>query len=313
MTNYSYSPSNNPLDEIKQFFRKGSGLSVLILINISVWILIQALKVVIFFFNDPDGDTVNTLVLHALAIPASVPDLVVKPWTMVTYNFLHIDIWHILFNMLGLYWFGKIFLEFLTNRQLIFVYIFGGITGGLVYVFAFNIFPVFINIVPVSFALGASASVMAIVTAISFYVPGYTITLFLIGKLRIGYLALILFVFDFFMIPSGNAGGHLAHIGGAMFGVIYIFFYRISQKGYQPGSNKGTLFDRIGNFFKKNQHQSYSSTDFTGRPISDEEYNRRKKESQLRIDFILDKISKGGYDSLTREEKEYLFKSSNKH
>ncbi|MCX6279726.1 MAG: rhomboid family intramembrane serine protease [Bacteroidetes bacterium] len=311
MMNYSNNPQPNPFDELKKFFIKGSGLSVLILINISVWVLIQALKVIFFFFNNPGDDSIDNLILHALAIPASVPDLAMKPWTLVTYNFLHIDIWHILFNMLWLYWFGKIFLEFLTARKLVFVYLFGGITGGLVYVFAFNVFPVFADIVPSSFALGASASVMAIVTAISFYVPGYTIQLFLIGKLRIGYLAIILFVFDFFMIPSGNAGGHLAHIGGALFGVIYIWFYKISQKAYKHAGS-GSIFDKIENLFKIRKRRTYSSANFAARPKSDDEYNKQKKESQRRIDEILDKISKGGYDSLTREEKEFLFTTSNK-
>ncbi|MEI6436067.1 MAG: rhomboid family intramembrane serine protease [Bacteroidota bacterium] len=311
MMNYSNNPQPNPLDELKKFFTKGSGLSVLILLNISVWVLIQAVKVIFFFFNNPGDDSIDTLILHALAIPASVPDLAMKPWTLVTYNFLHIDIWHILFNMLWLYWFGKIFLEFLTARKLVFVYLFGGITGGLVYVFAFNVFPVFAEIVPVSFALGASASVMAIVAAISFYVPGYTIQLFLIGKLRIGFLAIILFVFDFFMIPSGNAGGHIAHIGGAIFGVIYIWIYKISQKAYKH-STGGSIFDKIENLFKIRKRQTYSSANFQARPVSDDEYNKHKKESQRRIDEILDKISKGGYDSLTREEKEFLFTTSNK-
>jgi hypothetical protein len=213
--------------------------------------------------------------------------------------------------MLWLYWFGKIFLEFLTNRQLILVYFLGGISGGLLYVLAFNFFPVFADIVPVSFALGASASVMAIVTATAFYVPNYTIQLLLIGKLKIGYLAIILFVFDFFMIPSGNAGGHIAHIGGAIFGVVYIYIYRTYHKSNQPFIRE-SIFDKFETWFNKSKKNTYSSGGYTGRPMSDDDFNKQKRENQQKIDSILEKISKGGYDSLTREEKDILFRTSGK-
>jgi len=309
--NYNYGHHPNPLDEIKRFFGQRSALSVLILVNIAVWVFVQALKVIFFFYNNPDGDAVNMMLMHALAIPASIPALWIKPWTLLTYMFLHIDIWHILFNMLWLYWFGRIFMEFLPSRQLVMIYFLGGICGGLFYVFAFNIFPVFYAIVPVSFALGASASVMAIVSAIAVYVPNYTIQLFLIGRLKIIYLAGILFVFDFFMIPSGNAGGHIAHIGGALFGAIYIFLYRFSKTKSQPWM----LPDIVRDFINKLQNRTktgHSTESNHRRPVSDEEYNLKKKDTQKKIDEILDKISKGGYDCLTKDEKEFLFKTSNK-
>jgi membrane associated rhomboid family serine protease len=311
MMNYNFGPNQNPLDEIKRFFRQGSALSVLILLNVSLWVLIQAIKVIFFFYNSPDDDVVNAFILHALAIPAYVPALLQKPWTVLTYMFLHIDIWHILFNMLWLFWFGKIFLEFLPSRQLVWTYFLGGFSGGLVYVAAFNIFPVFAPIVPVSFALGASASVMAIVTAIAVYVPNYTIQLFLVGRLKIIYLAGILFVFDFFMIPSGNAGGHLAHIGGALFGGLYILAYRYSKTNLFRGNTSGFLRN-FTNMFRNKTRGDHAQGFSHARPVSDEEYNLKKRETQRKVDEILEKISKGGYDCLTKEEKEFLFKTSNK-
>jgi membrane associated rhomboid family serine protease len=311
MINDSYHQPQNPLEELKKFFRTGSALSILILINVTIWVIIQFVRVIYFFINEPGEEDLNTILLHVFAIPAYIPDLLTKPWTVLTYNFLHFDIWHILFNMIWLYWFGKIFLEFLTSRQLVLVYLLGGISGGLIYVFAFNVFPVFAQILPVAFALGASASVMAIVTAISFYVPGYTIQLFLLGRLRIGYLALILFVFDFFMIPSGNAGGHIAHIGGALFGVLYIFLSKPSRRNLSAFTNFSFL-NKVNGWFKKKKHEPRFSSEFNPRPMSDDEYNKRKKQNQQRIDEILEKISRGGYDSLTREEKEILFNNSNK-
>lgn len=311
MTNYNFGQNQRPFDEIKRFFRQGSALSVLILINVAVWVLIQALKVVFFFYNSPDGEAVNTALLHFFAVPASLPLLVLKPWTIITYMFLHFDIWHILFNMMWLYWFGRIFLEFLPSKQLTLIYFLGGIFGGFFYILAFNIFPVFSGILEVSFALGASASVMAIVTSIAVYVPNYTIQLFLFGRLKIIYLAVILFVFDFFMIPSGNAGGHIAHIGGALFGAAYILLYRYSKSIRQPGipSDFLNFFSRL---FRTKKQAGFSGSEYSSRPVSDEDYNLRKKENQKKVDEILDKISKAGYDCLTKEEKEFLFKTSSK-
>jgi hypothetical protein len=212
--------------------------------------------------------------------------------------------------MLWLFWFGKIFLEFLKPGQLVWVYILGGISGGLLYVISFNIFPVFEEVIPISYALGASASVMAIVASISFYVPDYSINLLLIGRIRIGYLALFLFVLDFFMIPTGNAGGHLAHIGGALFGVLYIVFIRSTSGSYYRRTQKSSVFSSLHNFIKSLFIRKKTEKTFQSRPISDDEYNLNRKNNQKKTDEILEKISKGGYESLTREEKDFLFRSS---
>ena len=311
MMNYNYKQPQNPLEDFRRFFRQGSGLSLLILANVSIWIVVQVLKVLLFFYNNPDDHIAESLVLHTLAIPASLPLLLLKPWTLITYMFLHTEFWHLLFNMLWLYWFGRIFLEFLHSRQLIYIYFIGGISGALFYVIAFNVFPVFSGMITESLALGASASVMAIVTAVSFYVPAYTIQLFLFGRIRILYLAILLFVFDFFMIPSGNAGGHLAHIGGAISGVVYIRLFSIINKSYHPGRTS-PFFSNLLNFFQRKHPASYTTPDYSGRPVSDEEYNQKKRVNQNRVDEILEKISKGGYDCLTKEEKEFLFKTSKK-
>jgi membrane associated rhomboid family serine protease len=309
MTNYDFRQPVNPLEEAKRFFSRGSALSVLILANVAVWALVQVLKVILYFFNYNPDHAAGSLVMHALALPAAIPLLAERPWTILSYMFLHIEFWHLLFNMLWLFWFGKIFLEFLPSRKLVLVYFTGGIAGGLLYVLAFNSFPVFARMLPLSFALGASASVMAIVTAASFYVPAYAIQLIFIGRIRIVYLAIILFVFDFFMIPTGNPGGHLAHIGGALFGFIYAQYLRSSGKPV-PGKSRFS-FSSLSNLFRKKSSHA-AGQDRSERPLSDEEYNLRKKEKQQKIDEILEKISKGGYESLTREEKEFLFRSSGK-
>ncbi len=296
-------PGSGPLDEVKRFFRQKNALPALILINCAVWLLVKAVQVVFFLYNQPDSVVADNWILHYLALPATFKGITEHPWTLVTYMFLHIDFFHILFNMLWLFWFGAIFLQFLSSRQLVATYLIGGLAGGLLYVISFNLFPVFHKILPVSMALGASASVMAIVTAISFYVPNYSIRLIFIGNVRILYLALVLFIFDFFAIPGGNSGGHIAHIGGALYGFLFAVSVRKGIGSFRFGS--------INNPFTGNKKGP--SGPYTGRPKTDDEYNAEKVEEQKKIDSILEKISRGGYDSLTREEKDFLFKTSGKN
>ncbi len=296
----NYSPPPNYWIEIRKFFSQGSVLSILITSNIAIWILIMAFRVVFFLLNQPDAHHAIHTVLNLLALPASISLISEKPWTIITYMFLHLDFWHLLFNMLWLFWFGKIFTEYLSGQRLLWVYLLGGIAGGAVYIAGFNLFPVFRPMIPLASALGASASVMAVVTTISFHVPKYTIQLLFFGRIKIIYLTIALFIFDFFMIPSENAGGHIAHIGGALFGMAYALFI----------SGKNT--ERFHHFFRS-RHSSPNNSGHTTRPFTDEEYNLRKKKNQERTDEILEKISKGGYDSLSREEKEFLFKSSTKN
>jgi membrane associated rhomboid family serine protease len=304
--------SKNPVDDIRRFFVRGSVLSNLILVNIGVWLLVKITNVFFFLFLQPGNAPANEWFLNFLAVPAYLPTLVKVPWTTLTYMFLHFDFWHILFNMLWLFWFGKIFMEYLNSKKLLQTYIIGGLTGAVFYIVAFNFFPVFHSALPLSYALGASASVMAIVTAISFYVPNYTIQLLFIGRVKIIYLALILFIFDFFAIPGDNSGGHIAHIGGALWGFVYIL---LVGKGFRGVASWNTfdwirkLKDRLSPGRRKKGSSPYSTT----RPMSDEEYNLLKIANQRKIDEILEKISRGGYESLTKSEKEFLFKSSGKN
>ena len=298
----------NPIDEIGRFFRSKEVLPRLILVNIAVWLAIGVMRVFSFLLNVPDSH-LTSVIVDFLALPADTGNLLTRPWTLLTYMFLHIEFFHILFNMLWLYWFGKIFLEFLKSRQLLLIYLLGGISGGVLYVLFYNIFPVFEKSVELSVALGASASVMAVVTAISLYVPGYTIHMLFLGRVRIFYIALFLFVLDFFMIRSENAGGHIAHIGGALFGLGYIMARR-------KGMNFSGVWNMswLDNFLRKTKRSrmkvDYNNTSTTfGRPLTDDEYNERKAEKQRKIDHILDKISRSGYESLTSDEKDLLFRS----
>jgi membrane associated rhomboid family serine protease len=289
-------------DDIKNTFRHGTSLTRLIYINIAVFILVTVAGALAFLLATP-GISIKTL--NLLTVPASLRSLPAKPWTVVTYMFTHKDFFHILFNMLWLYWFGKIFLEYLDQKKLVAVYLLGGISGAVIFIFSFNVFPAFTGTVNDSVALGASAAVMAVVISIAAYVPDYTVSLFLFGRIRIKYIALLIFLFSSVMDFSVNSGGKLAHIGGAIFG--YIFTIRIRQ-GRDIGRGLNKALDSIFTMFrpKKKMKVTYK------RPADDYEYNKIKTEHQTRINAILDKISKGGYDSLTKEEKQFLFNESQK-
>lgn len=289
-------------DDIKLTFRKGSNLTRLIYINIAVFVLMTLVAVIGFLLNKPE---IADKALDIFSVPASLNALLLRPWTLITYMFIHKGIWHILFNMLWLYSFGRIFLEYLDGRKLVAVYLLGGISGALVYILSFNIFPAFTGVVADSVAIGASASVMAVVIAIAAYVPDYTVQLIFLGRIKIKYLALAIFIFTSVMDFSINSGGKLAHIGGAFFG----YFYTMNLR---HGRDMGKGFNRILDFFVT-LFKPRKKLKVTHKKVATEyDYNAIKVEHQQKINHILDKISKGGYDSLTKEEKETLFKESQK-
>ncbi len=291
------------VNEIKASFKQGTYLTQLIYINLAVFVLINLISVFYFMSGSP---AYESPVLSWLSLPADPSELIWKPWTLVTYMFLHEAFMHILFNMLWLYWFGKIFLQYLDQKQLLSVYLLGGISGGLFYILTFNLFPAFSDIVPFSFALGASASVMAIVFAISFYVPNYEIHLFFIGKVKLKYIALFSIVIDLLSIPNGNAGGHIAHIGGALFGLWFILEYKkgkLITKGFER------FLDSFFNLFKR---QPKMKVTYKKTGNVDYDYQSKKANQQEQMNQILEKISKSGYSSLSKEEKELLFKMSDK-
>ena len=289
-------------DEIKKTFREGSYLTKLIYINIAVFLLLTIAAIWGFLLNNP---TIPDYTLNLVSVPSSLKVLLIRPWTVFTYMFVHKDIWHILFNMLWLYWFGRIFLEYLDQRKLVSVYLLGGLSGAVMYILSFNIFPAFAGVVSESVAIGASASVMAVVIAISAYVPDYTVQLFLFGRIKIKYLALAIFVFTSIMDFSVNSGGKLAHIGGAFFGYLYTLNIR---QGTDIGKGFNKIIDFFVSIFKPRKHLKVTYK----KAANEFEYNKTKAEHQAMINKILDKISKGGYDSLTKEEKETLFKESQK-
>lgn len=297
---------NNPysLETLKQFFLKKAAFPRLILINVIVFALGYLVHLVLWLFK---MDEVGNLSFMArwFAVPSSIATLLTKPWTVITYMFLHEGFFHLFFNMITLYFGGTIFLMYLNNKQLLWNYLFGGLSGALFYIAAFNFFPVFLEANPFAIALGASASVLAVLIAIATYVPQLTVNLFFIGPVRLKYIAIFFIVIDIFSIQGDNPGGHIAHLGGAAWGFAYALLLR-------SGTDLLALKRRPHRMkkMKVNKNTSYRQQN-NGRPLTDDEYNQKKQAEQQVIDGILDKISKSGYSSLSEKEKAILFKNSN--
>ncbi len=295
--------SGNVWSGLKQSFRQGSSLTKLIYINIGVFLFIKIIDVL--FILSGHANASYTVFLDNLGLPAYWEFFLYKPWTMVTYMFTHFSFFHLLFNMLWLYWFGSFFLNHFSRRELTTVYFLGGFSGALLYLLSYSLLPFFRVSLFHTTAIGASASVMAIVFAVCCHLPHHRIYIFMLGPIKLIHLALFTAVIDLLSIPSANAGGHIAHLGGALFG--YLFIAGVRHR-LNPATGFASFFQKIGHVFSRSprMHVKYK------KPVSqmnDREYNEYKKQKDERINKILDKISKSGYESLTRQEKEILFKS----
>ena len=295
------------LNKLKQEFRKGTILNKLIYINVGVFLLFSILGV-IYWWLDLDLGHYERF-LNQLYLPSENSKLLSQPWTFITYMFLHYtinnnDIWHLLFNMIWLHFAGKIFLQYLSPKQLLSTYILGGISGGLIFIIAYNYVPALINNTKAPL-LGASASVIAIMVAIATHTPTYSVRLPFIGIVKLKHIAIFSIVLFFISIPDGNAGGNIAHLGGALFGYFYIKQLR-KGNDYLIGFIK--WINNIPHLFKpKSKLKTVHK-----RRKTDTQFNTEKSAQQIAVDIVLEKISKSGYESLSKEEKATLFSASKK-
>ncbi len=288
------------ISELKERFRRGNIAIQLIYINVGVFLFVTIVGVAFQLFNRSVTD-----IFDMLALPASVGRFIVQPWSIMTYMFMHANVMHLLFNMLWLFWFGQLFLYFFSANHLRGVYLLGGLCGGALYMFAFNIFPYFEPMLPFSSMVGASASVLAIVTATAYREPDYPIRLMLFGTIRLKYLAFIVILTDLLFLTSSNAGGHIAHLGGALAGLWF-------AAGIRRGTDVTAWINKIIIFFSKRDRKPKMKVSYGGKHSQDYEYNAKKKATSDEIDRILDKIKKSGYESLTTDEKKSLFDASKK-
>jgi membrane associated rhomboid family serine protease len=288
-------------DEIKLSYQHGSYLTKLIYINLAIWVVIRLAAVILLL-----GGNENLSYTEWFSLPASINQFLQKPWTIIFYMFLHYELLHLLFNMLWLYSFGRIFLEYHQPRKLLSIYIFGGISGGVFFMAAYNFFPYFRHAIDFSQLLGASASVIAIVIATAVFVPDHVIHIILIGPVRIKWIALISVLLYVVNLTGDNAGGNFAHLGGAFWGLTYM---TLLKSGLDISARSDRLFDRI---FKWTKPANKLKVEYKSGNYREYGFNKSKKEQQEEINKILDKISNSGYDSLSAEEKELLFRMSGK-
>lgn len=292
------------ISDIKKAFSKGNIFIQLIYINSAVFLITTLLSIFLQLFNrNIDG------FWEFLALPASVARLANQPWSIVTYMFMHAGFMHILFNMLWLYWFGSLFLYFFSAKHLRGLYILGGVSGGLFYILSYNIFPYFASSIAVSTMVGASASVLAIVVATAYREPNYRIQLLVFGAIRLKYIALVVVVSDLLFITSQNAGGHIAHLGGAVAGLCFAVGLK---HGIDATSWINKLLDLILRLFSKKtwQRKPKMKVHYNNHDPRDYNYNAKKKAQSDEVDRILDKLKKSGYESLSTEEKKSLFDAS---
>ncbi len=292
---------------LKQQYRQGSVLTRLIYINVALFLLLNIVYIIFTLFNAD----LYKLKLHTwLEIPSDLHQFITHAWTLFSYMFIHFDTLHLLFNMLWLYWFGQIFLTVYSEKQMLGLYLFGGIAGGLLFLLSYNVFPYFED--KVGMMCGASASILAIVTATAFRLPNYRIHLFLFGAIPLKYIALITIGIDLMSVTSTNSGGHIAHLGGALMGYIFLIF---SEKGKDLTAPLNRFIDKIVTW-RKGRHihikKKKGESHVKGRPESDDDYRRRKKNEENDLNAILDKIKQSGYTALTTEEKRRLFEHGKK-
>ena len=297
----------NIIEEIKQSFSRGNYLTRLIYINAGVFLVVKLLSVVCTYILGA-----SNLWITYLELPAFFQTLIRQPWSIITYMFMHHDFIHLIFNLLTLYWFGKIFTEYFSQKQLVGLYFLGGIGGAIFYIAAYNFTSVLKANIFFSYLIGASASVMAIIFALVKYIPDEEIHLALIGPIKLKYLGLAMLVLDIIGTTSVNAGGSISHIGGAITG--YLFAASMIKSGKDITDPINRIISSINDFFKRNKKPKFTVHRNTTK--TDEEWNienqNRKRENNEEINKILDKIKKSGYANLTDEEKKRLFELSNK-
>lgn len=292
--------------ELKRQFGTGGYLVRLLYINCGMFIILKLALVACMMFELP-VDWVPYLEL-----PSSLGRLLRTPWTVLTYMFVHVDFLHAIFNLLALYWFGKIFLRYFSQKQLVGVYILGGFAGAFTYVLALNTIPYFGDMRDFSYLIGASASVMGIIFASAAYYPDDSIRLALIGEIKLKYVGLAVFLLDVIGFSSSDLGGTMAHAGGALSGLLYGLLLRKKNVDLSsPVTAIMNFFSDLHSGMRKRKPKMKVKVN-PGRPKTDEEWNKHNNSRNNRIDSILEKIKKSGYANLSDEEKRELFDLSNK-
>jgi membrane associated rhomboid family serine protease len=321
-------------DDVKREFSYGNTITRIIIVNVAVFVVVVLVKLIIHAANADTATAVKAIdrFVGFLALASDGKYLLFRPWSIFTHMFLHEGVWHILWNMLFLYWFGRIVGDFIGNQRVLPIYLLGGLSGAVVYLFISNVLPIFMNHIPPIFdmgtyALGASAAVMGIVVAAGVISPDYIIRLLFFGDVKLKYIVGALVLLDLVALSNlNNTGGAFAHLGGAIMGWLFVRRLRDGNDWAQPVNS---LLEYVSGGFasKKNTNRgprmayknpnrptpSASKSDVkTSRKTTTTTTDKTDLPYQERLDAILDKIKQSGYDSLTSEEKEFLFNASKK-
>jgi len=240
--------------------------------------------------------------LSFVSLSSNPADLLWKPWSILSYSFFHSDFIHIFFNLIVLHFSGQLFLTFFTQKQLLGLYLLSALFSGAVFVVAFYLMEV------VSPIVGASGAIMAILVATTVYQPLMNLRLMLIGNVKLWHVTVVVLLIDVMQLRLENSGGHIAHLAGAFFGFVFIKFL---QNGTDLSKIVSNLFDFFVNLFTKTESKPFKKVHRNYQKPVSKPASRivSKDKTQQQIDEILDKISKSGYDCLTKEEKEFLFKA----
>ena len=291
------------LDDLKMEYRMGGVVQRLVFWNIGLFVLpVVAFSLLRLFGIDVsflDWRTGNDW----FSLSSLPENLLWKPWSIIGYAFLHAGPMHLLFNMLMLFFAGRVFLTFFTQKQLFGVYVLSAIFAGVMFIIGYSLLPLVSG--HNAYMVGASGAIMAILVAAATYQPYYQLRLLLIGTVKLWHIAIAFIVLDLIYASAGNTGGHIAHLAGAFYGYVYI---RLLQNGTGLSKGVSAILDSVANIFKPKKSTPFKKVHLN--PVQSSKKNAAKPKdiTQQQIDDILDKISKSGYDSLTKEEKEFLFK-----
>ena len=289
------------------FSRRDNALSQLLILNALVWAVLLILKALTFLAQ---SGGLYELVLRQLALSSSVPVLLRHPWTLLTYAFVHENFLHILFNMLNLYWFGQLIREYLGDRRLVSLYVLGALAGAGFFLLAYNLLPALRPLLgqPV---IGASAAVTAVIVGAATMLPDFTFMLFIIGPVKIKWIAVAVVLISIGGINGGNPGGEISHLGGALLGFVFV---RQLRAGRDLGRPVGAVGDWFGRLFQprpamKVTHRSTVAAPRVGAAVG-KPSSAASPTPPEEVDLILDKISRSGYESLSKDEKQKLFRAS---
>lgn len=296
------------IEDIKIKIRNGNPVTRLIVINITAFLLINLFQIIYYATGQSGsfGFFIKSFIQN-ISFPLVFNKFIQTPWSLITNIFMHGDVLHIFWTMITLYWFGKILSEYTSEKKIIPLYILGGISGSLITMLLVNIIPE-LHPYKTEYLIGASASVTAIIIAGATLVPNVKINIILIGPVKLIYVALFVIFIDILNISfQAYVVGNISHLGGALMGYVFIAQYK---KGRDLSTGINRFLDWMSGLFKPSSKSKMEVAYKRG--VSDEEYNYNKKTEQEHIDAILDKISKSGYESLSKTEKDILFKASNK-